>query len=124
MRLNNPRWQSDDDTRRDSGRGVRRGFQEPTSDVRDEFSRVTLRIEKHSDRGITTIRLTGRMQAEHVSEVDRQIGDRETNVILDLEDVSLVDVQVVRFLGRCETRGIELRNCSPYITEWIARERR
>jgi hypothetical protein len=44
-------------------------------------------------------------------------------VALDLEEVTLVDVQVVRFLGVCETRGISILNCSPYITDWIARER-
>ena len=45
-------------------------------------------------------------------------------VMLDLEEVTLVDVQVVRFLGACEIRGIRVLNCSPYIIDWIARERR
>ena len=85
---------------------------------------MTLRIERYSDRGRTTIRLIGRMQAEHVSEVERQIAESGTNVTLDLEEVSLVDVQVVRLLGICEIRGISVLNCSPYITDWIARERR
>jgi hypothetical protein len=48
---------------------------------------------------------------------------RGPTVTLDLEDVTLVDVQAVRFLGACATRGIELRNGSPYINDWIARER-
>jgi hypothetical protein len=64
------------------------------------------------------------MQAEHLSEVERQIEKSGANVTLDLEDVTLVDVQVVRFLGTCETRGIDVLNCSPYITDWIAKERR
>ncbi len=85
---------------------------------------MTLRIEKHLDRESTTIRLIGRMQAEHLSEVERQIEESGANVTLDLEDVTLVDVQVVRFLGTCETRGIDVLNCSPYITDWIAKERR
>ena len=84
---------------------------------------MTLRIEQSSDRGHTTIRLIGRMQAEHVAEVEKQIEVSGPMVTLDLEDVTLVDVQVVRFLGACETRGIELRNGSPYIGDWIARER-
>jgi hypothetical protein len=84
---------------------------------------VTLRIERYSGRGRTTIRLIGRMQAEHLSAVQTQIEESEGNVTLDLEDVTLVDVQAVRFLGSCETRGINVLNCSPYITEWIARER-
>jgi anti-anti-sigma regulatory factor len=84
---------------------------------------MTLRIERSSDRGHTTIRLIGRMRAEHVAEVQKQIEASGTTVTLDLEDVTLVDVHVVRFLGTCETRGIELRNGSPYISDWIARER-
>jgi hypothetical protein len=44
-------------------------------------------------------------------------------VTLDLEEVTLVDVQVVRFLGGCEARGISVLNCSPHITDWIGKER-
>ena len=84
---------------------------------------MTLRIERNTDLAGTTIRLIGRMQAEHVNEVEKQIGKSGTNVTLDLEEVTLVDLQVVRFLGACEIRGISVLNCSPYITEWIARER-
>ena len=84
---------------------------------------MTFRIERNTDLAGTTIRLIGRMQAEHLSEVERQIGKSGTKVTLDLEEVTLVDVQVVRFLGACEIRGISVLNCSPYITEWIARER-
>ena len=42
--------------------------------------------------------------------------------MLDLDEVTLVDVEVVRFLGGCEATGIALLHCSPYIREWIARE--
>jgi anti-anti-sigma regulatory factor len=84
---------------------------------------MTLKIEKHSDRGSTTIRLIGRMQAEHLSEVERQIDASGSNVTLDLEEVTLVDVDVVRFLATCETRGIDVLNCSPYISNWILKER-
>jgi len=85
---------------------------------------MTLRIETYADRGGTTIRLIGRMQSEHVSEVERQVEERGTKVMLDLEAVTLVEVQAVRFLGTCEIRGISILNCSPYITDWIAKERR
>jgi len=84
---------------------------------------MTLRIEQSSDRGHTTIRLIGRMRVEHVAEVQKQIEASDPAVTLDLDEVRLVDVEVVRFLGACETRGIELRNGSPYIRDWITRER-
>lgn len=43
-------------------------------------------------------------------------------IVLDLEEVRLVDVEVVRFLGMCEAKGVELVHCSPYIREWVFRE--
>ena len=84
---------------------------------------MTLRIERHSHQGRMTIRLIGRMQAEHLSEVESQIKESGGRVTLDLEEVTIVDLQVVRFLGGCEARGINVLNCSPYITDWIGKER-
>jgi len=46
-----------------------------------------------------------------------------THKVLDLNDVTLVDVAVVRFLISCENEGIEVVQCSPYIREWMVRER-
>jgi hypothetical protein len=40
-----------------------------------------------------------------------------------LEEVDLVDVQAVRFLNACEAEGISVLRCSPYIKEWMLRER-
>ncbi len=40
-------------------------------------------------------------------------------ITLDLQEVRLVDREAVRFLAACEARGIKLRNCAPYIREWI-----
>jgi len=41
---------------------------------------------------------------------------------LDLEGVTLVDIEVVRFLNACEKIGVELLHCWPYIREWMIRE--
>jgi len=43
--------------------------------------------------------------------------------ILDLSEVTLVDLAVVRFLISCEDEGVELVKCPPYVREWILRER-
>jgi len=86
-------------------------------------SNVTFKIEKHCDGPSTTIRLIGRMRAEHLSELEKQIKESESKIVLDLEELNLVDVEAVRFLGMCETQGITLLNCSPYIRDWIGKER-
>jgi len=57
---------------------------------------MTLRIESVSDEHGTTIRLIGRMQAQHVEELRAQIGASGARVVLDLEDLSLVDIDAVR----------------------------
>lgn len=89
-----------------------------------ERSNVTLKIEKYRDEHSTTIRLIGRMRAEHLSELEKHIRDSESKIVLDLEELDLVDVEAVRFLGICETQGVKLLNCSAYIRDWIGRERR
>lgn len=86
-------------------------------------SNVTFKIEKYRDAHVTTIRLIGRMRAEHLSELEKQIREREAKTVLDLEELDLVDVEAVRFLGMCETQGVTLLNCSPYIRDWIGKER-
>jgi anti-anti-sigma regulatory factor len=86
-------------------------------------SNVTFKIEKYGDGHRTTIRLIGRMRAEHVSELDKQVRESESKIVLDLEELNLVDVEAVRFLGMCETHGVTLLNCSPYIRDWIGKER-
>ena len=84
---------------------------------------MTLKIEKYSDRCVTTIRLIGRMRAEHLPELEKQTRESESKIVLDLEEVNLVDVEAVRFLGSCEVKGVTLLNCSPYIRDWIGKER-
>ena len=86
-------------------------------------SNVTFKIEKHRDRHSTTIRLIGRMRAEDLSELEKQVRESESKIVLDLEELDLVDVEAVRFLGMCERQGVTLLNCSPYIRDWIGKER-
>ena len=84
---------------------------------------MTLRIEKDSDGQTTTLRLIGRMRREHIEELKAQIKVGGTSVELDLNEVSLVDLEVVRFLATCQTEGVSLVHCSRYIKNWITKER-
>ena len=84
---------------------------------------MTLRIEKARDGPTTTIRLIGRIRAELLDELKAQIRGAGNSVVLDLEEVSLVDVDAVRYLGECQAGGVCLAHCSPYISDWITSER-
>jgi anti-anti-sigma regulatory factor len=83
---------------------------------------VTLKIEKQLAGQKTVIRLIGRIQSEHLDELKAQIDDDQSRIALDLDGVTLVDVEVVRFLSACEDGGVELLYCCPYIREWMLRE--
>jgi hypothetical protein len=82
-----------------------------------------LRIETESDGDVTTVRVIGRLQSTCVEDLRLALKDVERCVVLDLSELILVDVGVVRFFGTCEDEGIELRHCPRYIREWISRER-
>jgi hypothetical protein len=82
---------------------------------------VTLRIDESSERGTPVLRLSGRIQVGQLGALTDQIGDRP-GVVLDLAEVTLVDVETVRFLCGSEAKGIELRHCPSYVREWIRRE--
>jgi hypothetical protein len=84
--------------------------------------KMTLKIEMHSDGPRTTIRLIGRMQAEHLSTLWALMDRRGQGIMLDLRELALVDLESVRFLASCRKNGVVLRHCSPYIKDWIARE--
>ena len=82
-----------------------------------------MKIEKHSQRGKTTVCLSGDFQAEHIAELDKQLQNDGPRFVLDLTEVTVVDVEVVRFLGTCEVNGTKIVNCPQYIREGMNRER-
>jgi anti-anti-sigma regulatory factor len=86
---------------------------------------MTLRIDISEERERVIFTLTGRIQAEQVSELETLVRSELPghNLVLDLKEVKLVDRDAVRFLTQIEAQGTRLRNCSAFIREWISRER-
>jgi hypothetical protein len=82
-----------------------------------------LRIEKESDGHTTTLQLSGRIRSANIGDIQAQMDDVHVLIFMDLGEVTLVDVEVVRFLSECEDGGIVLVHCPPYVREWILRER-
>jgi hypothetical protein len=84
---------------------------------------MTFRIERTRGGPGVAFRLIGRIQRENLGALEHQIADGGRPVVLDLDEVTLVDVDVVRFLKDAEGTGVELRNCPPFIRAWVDRER-
>jgi hypothetical protein len=82
-----------------------------------------LRIEKDSQGCETKLRLSGRIQSDRIPCIRSAMAERCAPEVLDLSEVTLVDVTAVRFLMRCEDDGIKLLDCPAYVREWILRER-
>ncbi len=82
-----------------------------------------LRIERQSQgTSSTNLKLSGRMQADGLPELLAQIDKCTPLPSLDLEEVTLLDRESVRFLIRCESKGVQLVNCPLFVREWIKRE--
>jgi hypothetical protein len=81
-----------------------------------------LRIERKSKGASANLKLSGRLQADGLSALLAEI--EECNPLcLDLDEVTLLDRDSVRFLIRCESKGIQLVNSPLYVLEWITREK-
>jgi hypothetical protein len=83
---------------------------------------MTLRIVADVREDGTTIRLIGRMRAEHVEHVRAEVVASHAPTALDLDEVTLADVDAVRFLVALERQGVALQHCAPFIREWMTRE--
>jgi hypothetical protein len=82
-----------------------------------------LRIEKESDEHTTTLWLIGRIQSADIGSIRAQMDGDSVHVLFDLGEVTLVNVEVIRFLSDCEDEGVVLIHCPPYVREWILCER-
>ena len=85
---------------------------------------MIFKIEGTQSGEVTTLRLIGGLNSECLAELKQQIEQAGLQVVLDLAEVELVDVEVVRFLNACQKAGAVIANGSPYIREWMLRERK
>jgi hypothetical protein len=85
-------------------------------------SKMIFKIKRIVDGKHVALRLIGHLCSEHLAELQSLIDGCNPTVVLELDELTLVDVDAVNFLRKCRALGIELRHCSPYICEWMDRE--
>lgn len=83
---------------------------------------MTFRIEETPEGQRVVVHLAGRIRGENLDDLERWLAAR-SSIVLDLDEVTLVGVEVVRFLRDAEAAGVELRHCPAFVREWIDRER-
>jgi len=86
---------------------------------------MTFRIETGVRGRFTVFILSGRLGKPAIAELKRlfELQTDRRAIILDLKDVSVVDREVMRFFISCEADGVQLERCTPYIREWMEREK-
>ena len=86
---------------------------------------MTFRIETGARGRVTVFSLCGRIEKQAIAEL-RKLFEFQTDyheIVLDLKEVGVVDREVIRFFMSCEADGVKLENCTPYIREWMEREK-
>jgi anti-anti-sigma regulatory factor len=83
---------------------------------------MTIRIQQTTEGEFTVLRLSGELVSSQREALLEEIESNDNTIALCLEEVTIVDLDVVQLLARCEARGLKLLNCPPYIREWISRE--
>lgn len=84
---------------------------------------MTLKIRQVAGQGEMRICLSGQLRSEHLNQLKSEVQRGGLRVTLDLEEVDLADIEGIRFLNACESAGVSILHCSPYIREWMLQER-
>ena len=92
-------------------------------DCSSEQRSMTLKIKRITGKRETRICLSGQLRSEHLDQVKSEVERGGPHVTLDLAELDLVDIEGVRFLNACESAGVSILHCSPYIREWMLQER-
>ena len=84
---------------------------------------MTLKIEQTTKDSETIFTLVGRITSPDVQQLKAEIAEARNRVTLDLEQVSLVDLDAIHFLAAVEQQGIHLRRLPLYVRAWILQEK-
>ena len=72
---------------------------------------------------IVALCVSGRITEQDVETLRSVIEQEAGTVAIDLKNVVLIDREAVKFLAQREPNETVIRNCPPYIREWVTRER-
>jgi hypothetical protein len=78
-----------------------------------------VRLIEHDQ--VVILRISGHIHEAHISMIEDLIAKETDPLVFDLQEVTLVGLEVVRLLAACDVRGIELRNCPGFIREWLSK---
>jgi anti-anti-sigma regulatory factor len=84
---------------------------------------MTFKIERlFSKENAIVLHVCGRVDIECLSTLKELIETEDAKIVLDLSEVTLAGRDAATFLAVCELKGIELRNCPPFLRGWVDKE--
>jgi hypothetical protein len=84
---------------------------------------LTCRIDRRViAEKLVILSISGRITERDVDMLQAVLEQETSTVAIDLKQVVLADREAIRFFATCELNGTEIRNCPPYIREWVSRE--
>ncbi len=78
-----------------------------------------LKILRSATSAIVLFSLSGRIDWEHIAELQAAFGAETLPIKVEMREVRRVDREVVPTLARWSAAGIELLNCPAYLHGWI-----
>ena len=86
---------------------------------------MTIKIDRHVEGERVILHLVGNLCLEHLDELKAQISTAAGRAsALDVGGIALISVEGIRFLNSCAASGVSIANASPYISKWMALERK
>jgi anti-anti-sigma regulatory factor len=84
---------------------------------------MTFRIDRLiSEENPIVFHVCGRVDIECLNTLKELIEAENAKIVLDLSEVTLAGRDAATFLAVCELKGIELRNCPPFLRGWVDKE--
>ena len=84
---------------------------------------MTFKIERLlTKENAIVLHVCGRLDIECLNTIKELIEAENAKIVLDLSEVTLAGRDAATFLAVCELKGIELRNCPPFLRGWVDKE--
>jgi anti-anti-sigma regulatory factor len=76
---------------------------------------------RRTENGQVLFTLSGRIETEDIKQLQELFAAEISGqqLILDLKDVTLVNEDAVKFLGKCEAEGVKLENSPLHVRDWV-----
>ena len=84
---------------------------------------MCFKIETIRSRNRMTLKISGRLRRENLADLQNRLQTGPARTVLNVSEVTLVDLEIVRFFNTCQDQGVEVAKPSAYIREWMSRER-